>query len=314
MAVTSLISSEPISGVEVEIYNYQNQLMEVKQTDQNGMVSIPLEQKPFLLIAKHGTQRGYLRLDDGSALSTSMFDVAGNKNSEGVKGFLYGERGVWRPGDSIYICFVLEDKNEILPDQHPVRFELFTPESQLYLNRTRSSGLNGVYDFRTATEADAPTGNWLAKVTVGGSSFTKTIKIETVKPNRLKINIDFGTEVLKRGPVAGTLNAIWLHGAIARNLKADIEMDLRSTTTRFKEHVGFVFDDPVKSFEAEEEVVFEGNLTTRAMPHSPRAFRWARRLLVCCRHFSRPGCLKTRAILAWIVFLYYTPHTAHMWG
>lgn len=260
VAVTSLVSAEPLSGVELEIYNYQQQLMEVKQSNQNGMVSIPLEQKPYLLIAKHGSQRGYLRLDDGSALSTSMFDVSGNKNAQGIKGYLYGERGVWRPGDSIYMTFVLEDKNGILPDNHPVSFELYTPESQLYLNRTRTSGVNGVYDFRTATEGDAPTGNWLAKVNVGGSSFSKTVKIETVKPNRLKINIDFGTEVLKKGPVAANLNALWLHGAVARNLKADIEMDLNSTTTSFDAHQGYVFDDPAKSFEADEEMVFEGRL------------------------------------------------------
>jgi len=260
VTVTSLVSSEPLPGVELEVYNYQDQLVEVKQTAQDGMATIPLEEKPFLLIAKKGSQRGYLRLDDGSALSTSMFDVAGNRNSKGIKGFLYGERGVWRPGDSIYMTFVLEDKLGSIPDNHPVRFELFTPESQLYLNRTRSSGLNRVYDFRCATEADAPTGNWLAKVIVGGSTFTKTLKIETVKPNRLKIHIDFGAEVLKRGQTAGTLNALWLHGAIARNLKADIEMDLRSTTTSFKEHQGFVFDDPVKDFESEEELIFEGRL------------------------------------------------------
>ena len=260
VAVTSLESSDPIEGVELEIYNYQNRLVEVRQTGLDGMATIPLEQKPYLLIARHGPQRGYLRLDDGSALSTSMFDVSGSQNTQGLKGFLYGERGVWRPGDSIYMTFVLEDKNGVLPAYHPVRFELFTPENQLYVNRTRNSGLNGVYDFRTATEGDAPTGNWLAKVSVGGTSFTKTVKIETVKPNRLKINIDFGTEVLKRGPVTGTLNAKWLHGAIARNLKADIEMDLRSTTTAFKQYQGYVFDDPVKHFEADEEMVFEGRL------------------------------------------------------
>ncbi|MEN8158380.1 MAG: MG2 domain-containing protein, partial [Bacteroidota bacterium] len=165
-----------------------------------------------------------------------------------------------RPGDSIYITFVLEDKNELLPANHPVRFELYTPENQLYLNKTRTSGLSGVYDFRTATEADAPTGNWLAKVKVGGSGFTKTVKIETVKPNRLKINIDFGSEILKKGPITGTLNAKWLHGAVARNLKADIEMTLRSATTRFKGYQDYSFDDPAKEFEAEEETVFEGKL------------------------------------------------------
>ncbi|MEN8157463.1 MAG: hypothetical protein ABFS10_10965, partial [Bacteroidota bacterium] len=136
VAVTSLSSTEPLSGVEIEIYNYQNRLMETKQTNQKGMVNIPLDNKPYLLIAKNGSQRGYLRLDDGSALSTSMFDVGGNKNPKGIKGYLYGERGVWRPGDSIYITFVLEDKNEVLPANHPVRFELYTPENQLYLNKT----------------------------------------------------------------------------------------------------------------------------------------------------------------------------------
>ncbi len=260
VAVTSLVSTEPISGVEVEIYNYQNQVMEVRQTDQEGMVSIALEKKPYLLVAKNGPQRGYLRLDDGSALSTSMFDVAGSRNPLGIKGFMYGERGVWRPGDSIYMTFVLEDPDLVLPGNHPVRFELYTPESQLYLNRTSTKGINGVYDFRTATEADAPTGNWLAKVHVGGSVFTKMVKIETVKPNRLKINVDFGSEILKKGPVQGLLNAKWLHGAVARNLKADIELDLKATTTRFDDYQGYVFDDPVKSFEAEEEMVFEGRL------------------------------------------------------
>ncbi|MFH0758468.1 MAG: MG2 domain-containing protein [Bacteroidota bacterium] len=258
--ITSLVTSEPMQGVQVEIYNYQNQLMEVKQTDQKGMVSIPLEQKPFLLIARGGSQRGYLRLDDGSALSTSMFDVGGNRSAGGIKGYLYGERGVWRPGDSIYMTFVLEDKNGILPQGHPVRFELFTPESQLYLNRTRTGGLNGVYDFRCATLGDAPTGNWLGKVSVGGSSFTTTVKIEAVKPNRLKISIDFGTEILKSGSVKGLLSARWLHGATARNLKADVEMDLRPVHTSFRGYEDYVFDDPVKSFEAEEELVFEGRL------------------------------------------------------
>ncbi len=260
VAITSLVSTKPLGGVDVEIYNYQNQLMDVRQTDQKGMVSIALEKKPFLLVAKSGTQRGYLRLDDGSALSTSMFDVSGSKNPDGIKGFLYGERGVWRPGDSIYMTFVLEDPQDLLPEKHPVRFELYTPENQLYLNRTSLNGLNGVYDFRCATEGDAPTGRWLARVKVGGSSFSKTLKIETVKPNRLKINIDFGGELLKRGAVTGTLNALWLHGAVARNLKADVELNLSSTTTGFEGYQDYVFDDPVKSFEAEAELVFDGKL------------------------------------------------------
>lgn len=260
VAVSNLLTAEPMPNVRLEVYNYQNQLMAERTTDNNGMADIPLEKKPFLLVAKDGSQRGYLRLDDGSALSTSMFDVGGKKTERGIKGYIYSERGVWRPGDSIYLTFVLEDKNQTLPTDHPVRFELYTPENQLYLKKVRTAALNGVYDFRTATQGDAPTGNWLAKIIVGSSNFTRTVRIETVKPNRLKLNLDFGTEILHKGPFTGKLNARWLHGAVAGDLKADIELDLRSMKTTFKEYKEYVFDDPVKSFEADEKMIFEGEL------------------------------------------------------
>lgn len=264
VVVTNLLTSDPMQGVELDIYNYQNQLMRSENTGSNGMAEISLERKPFLLVAKKGGQRGYLRLDDGSALSVSMFDVSGQKNKKGVKGFIYGDRGVWRPDDSIYLTFVLEDKMDVLPATHPVVMELYTPENQLYLRKIKTSSVNGFYDFRTATGGDAPTGNWLAKVKVGGSVFTKTIRIETVKPNRLKINIDFGTKILKStGNSEGILDVKWLHGAPASNLKADIELSLGKAQTKFDDFPGYLFDDPSKSFETEDKTIFEGKLNEK---------------------------------------------------
>ena len=259
VAVTDIRTTEALADVNVEIYNYQNQLISEGTTNANGLVTIKLEKKPFLLVARKGSQTGYLRLDDGSSLSLSMFDVGGQKNKKGLKGYIYGERGVWRPGDSLFVTFMLEDKNDALPDDHPVTFELFTPENQLYLKRVKANPVNGFYDFRTATDQDAPTGNWLAVVRIGGSKFTKTLKVETVKPNRLKINLDFGTDILRSGePVVGSLEVKWLHGAIAKNLKADVNVSLSQGRTKFENYPGYTFDDPVKKFETEEKTVFEG--------------------------------------------------------
>jgi hypothetical protein len=197
VAVTDIKTTQPLANVSIEIYNYQHQLMKKATTNSDGLVDIDLNKKPFLLVAKQGKQVGYLRLDDGSALSVSMFDVGGAAIKKGVKGYIYGERGVWRPGDSLFVAFILEDKLGVLPINHPVVMELYTPENQLYSRKIKTTGENGFYDFRTKTDDDAPTGNWLAKIKVGGSSFTKTLKIETIKPNRLKINLDFKTKVLK---------------------------------------------------------------------------------------------------------------------
>lgn len=66
--------------------------------------------------------------------------------------------GVWRPGDSLYISFILEDKNKLLPASHPVVFELQNPQGQVTSRLVRSSSENGFYKFATATTSDAPTG------------------------------------------------------------------------------------------------------------------------------------------------------------
>ncbi len=261
IAVTDLKTTESLKGVSLEVLNYQNQVIGTSITDENGMATITTENKPFLLVARQGTQTGYLRLDDGSSLSLSMFDVNGSEVKQGLKGFLYGERGVWRPGDSLYVSFMMEDKMNLVPDDHPIVFELFTPQNQLFERKVKTSSVKGLYDFRTATKQESPTGNWLAKVKVGGASFTKTIKIETVKPNRLKINIDFDDEVLKTGqPSNGELEVKWLHGAIAKNLKADVEVTLKEGSAPFEEYKDYIFNDPTQNFQSQTDFIFDGSV------------------------------------------------------
>jgi len=189
-AVTDLRSTETQGEISLEVYDYQKQLVGKAVTSSDGTARIKPKHKAFLLIAKKGKQRGYLRLDDGSSLSLSRFDIGGEEVQKGIKGFIYGERGVWRPGDSLFTMFLLDDRLSPLPLGHPVTFELFTPQGQLYKRMVNNRQVNGFYNFHTFTSSDAPTGSWIAKVKAGGATFTKTIRIETVQPNRLKINLD----------------------------------------------------------------------------------------------------------------------------
>lgn len=257
--VTDLKSTEPLSNVQVELYDFQQQVIGTASTDANGKCVINTKAKPFALIAKNGAQRGYLKVNDGDALSLSSFDVAGEVVQNGLKGFLYGERGVWRPGDSLYLTFLLEDKSKLLPPAHPVVFELFNPQGQVVNRLVRSSSENGFYKFATATAADAPTGNWTGRVKVGGSEFNQTLKIETVKPNRLKINLNFGEEVFTSSDVKGDLEVKWLHGAPGRNLKTTFDLTLVSIPTTFAKYPDYVFEDPSREFYSETQQVFEGS-------------------------------------------------------
>ncbi len=261
VAVTDLRTTEPLSGVDIELYNYQNDLITKGTTDENGFVSIKSKKKAFLLVAKKGEERGYLRLDEGSSLSLSMFDVSGTENKKGVKGYIYAERGVWRPGDSLYVNFMLEDKNDVIPSDHPVVCEVYNSRDQLYKKWMKNTSVKGLYDFRFATNEDDPTGNWTVKIKVGGTEFSKIMKIETVKPNRLKINMDFKTELLKSSKEnLGNLEVKWLTGAKARGLMADIEMTLKRGSTSFKGYESYTFDDPSIAFESEQKMIFKSKL------------------------------------------------------
>lgn len=264
VTVTDLRDTDPLHWVEVEFRNLQNQVMGTVKTNSDGMCSLKLAGKPFLIIAKDGKQRGYLRVDDGSSLSLSMFDVTGVELVKGLKGFMYGERGVWRPGDSLYISFILEDKNKQLPSYHPVVMELYTPDGQLSQRLVRTTNLNGFYSFTMKTPDDAPTGQWLSKCKVGGAEFSKSIRIETVKPNRLKINLKYPVAIFSDGKTeTGDLQVDWLHGTPAGNLKVQIDATLASTKSEFNGFKDYIFDDPTKQFVSKSYTLFHGTLNNQ---------------------------------------------------
>ena len=264
-----LKSTKPTSGIELEFYDYQQQLLGTAKTDNDGKATFktPLSsgegqgvrpERPFAVIAKQGAMRGYLRLNDGESLSMSGFDVSGEYVNKGLKGFLYGERGVWRPGDSLFLNFILEDKSKTLPVTHPVVFELQNPQGVVTNRQVKSSSENGFYFFGTSTSSDAPTGNWLARVKVGGTDFTQTVKIETVKPNRLKINLNLGTERLNGPDVTGNLSVKWLHGAPGKNLNAQFEYMVYKAGTHFKLYEDYVFEDVSNDYSSLSTSAWEG--------------------------------------------------------
>lgn len=260
--VNNLQTTEPLKNVELEFYDYHQELIGKIKTDKSGMARPNLSKKPFFLIAKYGDQRGYLRLDDGSALSMSRFDVAGSTYHKGLKGFIYGERGVWRPGDELFLNFILEDKDKTLPENHPVVFTLKDSRGSIVVKKTTTKGVNGVYNFTCQTDEDAPTGNYLAMVRVGGAKFSKNIKIETIKPNRLKMDLDFGVKELsvENKSLNGSLTSTWLHGAVAKNLKAKVEVTLSEGKTKFVKYSEYAFHDPAREFSPEDKVIFEDQL------------------------------------------------------
>ncbi|MEO8109319.1 MAG: MG2 domain-containing protein [Ginsengibacter sp.] len=262
IAVADILTTQPITNIELEVLDYQQQVIAKANSDNEGFANFNLKTKPYLVIAKRENEKAYLRLDDGSNLPLSRFDISGEEIKNGIKGYIFGERGVWRPGDSLFINCIVEDKEEKLPEGHPVEFELYTPQGQLYKRIVQANTNEGFNVFRTATEQSSPTGNWFVKVKVGGATFEKRIKVETVMPNRLKVDLDFGADPMlgKSTSNTGTLSARWLFGATAKNLKAKIDASLYAKKTAFPKFAGYNFDNPTTDYSTQSKTIFDGEL------------------------------------------------------
>jgi uncharacterized protein YfaS (alpha-2-macroglobulin family) len=258
--VTDILTAKPVSGASVEFLSYQQQSLGKAKTDADGSVTLTLKGKPFLAIATHNSQFGYLRIDDGSSLSLSNFDVSGEEIAKGLKGFIYAERGVWRPGDSIFAQFMLDDVAARLPAGHPVIFEVRNPEGKLVVRQVKTNHTGGIYSFHFNTDDNAPTGYYSAMVKVGGARFYKSMRIETIKPNRLKVALTFDGTVLTGKTAKAKLHANWLTGAKAGGLKADINMQMRLKKEPFAKYPKFDFDDDTRWFYGTESEVFADQL------------------------------------------------------
>lgn len=259
---TELNSAKPLSGTEITAYNFQRQPIGKGKTDNYGMLQIKTDGVPFYLEAKNGKHIGYLRLKNSDALPTNQFDVSGEHIKGGLKGFLYGERDVWRPGDDIFLTFILEDKTQQLPANHPVTIDLFDPSGKKVATQTNVQPVNDFYTFALKTEETAPTGNYRAVVHVGNRYFDQLLKIEMVVPNRLKVELTPEETPLRTAnmPMNVSLYAQWLQGATAKYLKVDSELRLFARKTEFAGFEQFTFDDPVRTFSGSNQKVLDGKL------------------------------------------------------
>jgi len=259
---TDLRTAEGEAGAEIRILDYQQQEIASGKTGAEGVLLLHPEGDAFLVVAESRKGHAYLKLDEGQALSFSRFDIGGVSTKAGLRGFIYGERGVWRPGDQMHLGFILYDPERSLPEGHPISFELRNPSGQLVAREIGHVGDSQFSVFEPRIPAEAPTGSYRLKVSVGDAVFEKNFKVAMVRPNRLRIALESEDAEL-RAPhprLRGILEAAWLHGGEAPGLEARIDLRLEPVPTRFSSHPDFVFDDPTRDFEAEESTLFDGAL------------------------------------------------------
>ncbi len=257
---THLKDARPLSGVTVTLRTYQNQIVEQKVTDRNGLADFsPVESDVFYLEAEKDGQRSFIKPGD-MAWNLSTFDTGGRDPApDGIRAFFYTERGVYRPGDDIHLSAIVRNHNHTFPNGHPVSLAFYNPLGQRVLTQTNREGNDGFYTFDLSTSADAPTGNWRAEIDVGSRKFNHAVKVETIAPFRLKVFLDPQLAEPNR-VLKADLRSTYLFGNPAAGLKASVDVTLQRSPPVFPKFKGFSFVDQAVNFKPITANIFTGVL------------------------------------------------------
>ncbi|MBP5696452.1 MAG: alpha-2-macroglobulin [Treponema sp.] len=252
--------AEPKSGVQLTLYSYVGSVIYQAKTDSQGNAKFADASNVYFVRASANGQSSYLKIADGTSLSTSHFQTGGIVSKDGIKGFIYGERDVWRPGDTQYLTFVLQDKEKKLPLDIPLLFELSDPLGRVTQTSTIKEGVNGFYAIQAKTAENDVTGLWQAKVKIGGQEWTKSISVETVVPNRLSVKLSSPAKYLVPNGNSFTLAGEWLNGAKTPGYKADVNVTFSASSTSFDGYGAYSFSNPENSLESKRDNIWSGHL------------------------------------------------------
>jgi uncharacterized protein YfaS (alpha-2-macroglobulin family) len=263
---SDLMNAKQLEGAMVELRSYQNQILASGLTDKDGQVRFEgVDGEVFYVTAEKEGLRSIIKANE-MAWNLSSFETEGVEvGPEGTRAFLFTERGVYRPGDSIYLSAIIRNQDGTFPEHHPISLKLTNPRGQIVHEEVNTNGVDGFYQFRLHTADDDPTGAWQAEILAGSSRFVKDIRVETIVPFRLKVNLspekrrlDFTDRKL-----SCRIESKYLFGAPAAGLEATLQYRLAHRAIQFPAFPAFSFTNEAITFQELAKVVFEGRLDSR---------------------------------------------------
>ncbi|GAB3180413.1 alpha-2-macroglobulin family protein [Telluribacter humicola] len=258
----SIKTTEPLAGVEVTLVSSNNQSVYTVETNGDGVAHIEKlsEKAPgfqMALITAHTKDDfNYLLLQD-TRVETSRFEVEGARdNPSGLQAFIYGERDMYRPGETLHFNTVVRTQNWQSADNIPLKIRLVTPNGREYRSWRKSTNAQGAVETTVPMDAAALTGTYTLEVYNANEVLlaSQSVSVEEFMPDRIKVDLSGARKEYTSGQtVSLTATALNLFGPPAANRTYEMESQLKRkgfTAPAFPE---FSFDIPAEtSFEREQ--------------------------------------------------------------
>jgi uncharacterized protein YfaS (alpha-2-macroglobulin family) len=257
----SIKTNEPLANLEITLISSNNQSVQTLTTDGEGIAHVDKlsEKAPgfrlAMITAGDKEDFNFLLLDD-TIVETSRFEVEGERdNITGFQAFIYGQRDIYRPGETMYFNTVLRTKDWKSAGEIPLKLRLVTPNGREYRTWRKTTNKQGALEIQVALDAAVLTGTYTMEVFNANDVLltSQSVSVEEFMPDRIKVDLSGAAkEYISGGAVALTATATNLFGPPAANRTYEMESQLKRKGFFAKGFPEYTFDIPAEtSFEKE---------------------------------------------------------------
>ena len=250
--VNSLRGARPVGGATVRFISTNNQVMGTATSNGQGVARLDFDSlktnSPLrlgMVTATQGADFSFLTLNK-SQVETSRFEVGGlTSNAAHYQAFLYGDRDLYRPGDTIHTNTVLRTEAWGTPPAGlPLKVRLLLPTGKEYASLGEKLTATGAVESRFILPSTAMTGTYSLEVLTGNDILltSKPISVEEFIPDRLKVTVTAAPAVVRAGgTVTATVAAQNLFGPPAAGRKFEVEFSLKEKYFSAKNYPDYDF-------------------------------------------------------------------------
>lgn len=249
--VRSLAGAEPIGSVTVKLVARNNEILAEQKTDAKGYVHFVDRVtrgegglSPAVLVAENANGE-YAFLDlRANAFDLSDRGVKGRPAPGPIDGYLYAERGVYRPGEEVNLTGLVRDAAGVAASL-PVTMIIQRPDGVEHHRKTLNDGALGGHSHALWLSDGAMTGTWRAQLFIDPKQDAiaqTSFLVEDFQPERIDMTLDANDVRLKPGS-GGEIDVSgrYLYGPPAAELSMEGEVIVRLAKSGLAGFKGYQF-------------------------------------------------------------------------
>ena len=246
----SILTAQPMAGVRVKLVSTNNQDIYTAETGGDGVAKFADIRKKApkfrvgMVTGVKDRDFNYLMFSQ-SGVETSRYEVGGIRdNMAGYQAFVYGDRDIYRPGETVYLNTIVRDNQWKSLPKLPVKLRILLPNGKEFTTMKGTLNEQGAFATAVKLPVSTLTGTYYAEVYTANDILlsSRAISVEEFIPDRIKVTVKTDKLFLRSG---GEMNvsavAVNLFGPPAANRNYEMTFNLKKKYFAAEKYPGYNF-------------------------------------------------------------------------